>query len=339
MPVVQPTPLVEVLRRMAEGSPMLSDTHVETIRDAFSGGSGGSGGDSGSVTSSAAASAAAARWQFFECSTDRNGLCSATGTKVRSLELMESERTELVEALPKAIGPKTKVAEFRHFTSWVAHQIASSGPYTHVLDGANIGFHGQSKRESAFRKERSKNKQGGQSKESESSSSGGGGGGGSGGGGSGGGGSGSGGSGGGGGSGSGGGGGGGGSGSGGGGGGGGSGAFQYNQIDSVLQAVRSSEPSARALVVLHTSHTERRHISAEEAKYVERWKREGILFTSPAGMNDDWYAQETCGRGLFDTLAKPSFLLIYLLLALTVALAFLPFLLPGTGCMRPSPPV
>ena len=37
------------------------------------------------------------------------------------------------------------------------------------------------------------------------------------------------------------------------------------------------------------SHTLPKLLTAEEAEYVERWRREGILCEAPAGMNDDWY--------------------------------------------------
>jgi hypothetical protein len=57
----------------------------------------------------------------------------------------------------------------------------------------------------------------------------------------------------------------------------------------VIAAVQRAEPSARALVVLHVSHVSPAALSAADRELVDRWRADGILFTSPAGMNDDWY--------------------------------------------------
>ena len=45
----------------------------------------------------------------------------------------------------------------------------------------------------------------------------------------------------------------------------------------------------RLLVVLHTNHTNRDRLCARDASIVDRWRSEGVLYTSPHGMNDDWY--------------------------------------------------
>ena len=223
--------LLNVLRPMTADTPVLSESHVASLGRAFGG--------------------AASGWKLIEGVTNASGVCSATGVRVRPVELSESERSDLTGQVPRLIGPKGKVAEFAKFLSWVTQQIETHGPFEYVLDGANIGFHGQSKREAAFRKATAADKAAASQAHTKSDGSGS---------------------------------------RGGSGGSDGSGAFQHRQIERVLDAVRSVSPGARTLVVLHVSHTVGDSVREEEAKgLVERWRGSGILFTSPAGMNDDWY--------------------------------------------------
>ena len=55
-----------------------------------------------------------------------------------------------------------------------------------------------------------------------------------------------------------------------------------------VPAARARAPDARILLVLHGRHTEGAR-RPEDVEAVARWRREGWLYTPPAGMNDDWY--------------------------------------------------
>ncbi|KAL1512415.1 hypothetical protein AB1Y20_005671 [Prymnesium parvum] len=63
--------------------------------------------------------------------------------------------------------------------------------------------------------------------------------------------------------------------------------FSFAQVDAVLRAVL--QKSSRVLLVLHVSHTQTPRIGPHAAALIEQWRREGWLYTSPAGHNDDWY--------------------------------------------------
>ena len=43
------------------------------------------------------------------------------------------------------------------------------------------------------------------------------------------------------------------------------------------------------LIVLHVNHTDEKRIDSSDARILGEWRRQGILYTSPHGMNDDWY--------------------------------------------------
>ena len=259
--------MVEALRRMAEETPLLSQVHVDALRASFAGGDQPAGGSGGGGDRRCG-------WRMVDATTDDEGICSVTGSQLSPLLLQDNQRADLTAAVPRLIGPKNKVNEFAKFTSWVARQIDAHGPYTYVLDGANIGFHGHSKWEASYRKAAAAVRAGGEQKSAHrdqaATADSGAEGSGKGGGGKGAGGKGAG-------------------GKGGGGKGGGSGAFQYGQIESVLESLRSASPDARTLVVLHVSHTDTRNMDPADADLLQRWRAAGQLFTSPSGMNDDWY--------------------------------------------------
>lgn len=59
---------------------------------------------------------------------------------------------------------------------------------------------------------------------------------------------------------------------------------EFGQIDSVLRQF----PPGQALIVLHSRHLNRVP-SPEAQSMVDAWKREGCLYASPHGMNDDWF--------------------------------------------------
>jgi uncharacterized membrane protein YgcG len=223
-------------------------------------------------------------WSGVACTCDQAGLCSYSGRTLQAIELEPAERATLSATIPTLIGPKHKVVEFAKFTSWLSGQMKTHGPYSFVFDAANIGFYGHSKSERDFRSAMAAERKGAREEaiaaavahrhgvdDGSGGSSGRGGGGGKAKGG------------------------GGGKANGGGRGGSGpaqqqhSGNFSYRQIDALVQTVCSMSPGARVLVVLHVSHTDPKAMSPSDAELLRRWKAEGMLFTSPAGMNDDWY--------------------------------------------------
>ena len=74
--------------------------------------------------------------------------------------------------------------------------------------------------------------------------------------------------------------------------------FLYPQLDALLRAVCAR--SQRVLLVLHVSHTKEEEMDPIARELVLRWRQAGVLFTSPAGHNDDWYwlyAAMASGRG------------------------------------------
>eukprot|EP00964_Phaeocystis_antarctica_P101378 scaffold66870_cov54-Phaeocystis_antarctica.AAC.1 len=60
---------------------------------------------------------------------------------MRAIEISAEARAELRAIIPRLAGSKAKGEEFSSFGAWVDEQ----GPFEYVLDGANIGFFGQSK--------------------------------------------------------------------------------------------------------------------------------------------------------------------------------------------------
>lgn len=232
------------LRQMALDHPCLCSAHVDVLRAAFD--------DKPSRPCG---------WRMLDTSIDRFGVCAVTGARLRAAALPPSERTELLSAVPRLVGSSDKIHEFEKFTTWLNRQVDLHGPYDYVLDGANIGFHGHSKREAAFRKVAAARRQrpasdgarktpvgsfassdnGGTSADGAGISVK------------------------------------------------GSGAFYCTQIERVLEAVHQVAPTARTLVILHVSHTDSRFLQPAEAALVHRWRRAGALFVSPPGMNDDWY--------------------------------------------------
>lgn len=77
-------------------------------------------------------------------------------------------------------------------------------------------------------------------------------------------------------------------------------SLDFHQINLAVRTVRAQSPEAKVLVILHENHTVPRKLSAEERELIGRWRSEGVLYTTPQGMNDDWYWLHTamvCGEG------------------------------------------
>jgi hypothetical protein len=68
-----------------------------------------------------------------------------------------------------------------------------------------------------------------------------------------------------------------------------SGVMRYFQIDALVSEVRRVTPGARILIVLHVAHTRKAGFRPDEQAIISKWRDSGILYDSPAGMNDDWY--------------------------------------------------
>ena len=64
-------------------------------------------------------------------------------------------------------------------------------------------------------------------------------------------------------------------------------SFSYEQVDAVLRAVCAR--STRVLLVLHVSHTDAARLDTVQLELLSRWRERGVLFSSPAKHNDDWY--------------------------------------------------
>ena len=63
--------------------------------------------------------------------------------------------------------------------------------------------------------------------------------------------------------------------------------FCHDQVDALYRAVAAQSP--RVLIVLHVNHINDSKLSPSAAAAVARWREAGVLLTSPAGHNDDWY--------------------------------------------------
>ena len=209
--------------------------------DGGGGGGGGGGGSSGDSSG----------WLAAEAVTDNAGVCSHSGLSLRAFEVSDAERQELLAVVPRLLGRTQKLDELETFADWMRRQEAQHGPYTYVLDGANIGFHGHSKKESALRKERQAARTTADGRASEATSEGGA--------------------------------------PAGKGSKPGKSSLSFAQIDGVLSAARRVADGGRGLVVLHCSHTNPAALELADRERVERWRREGALYATPAGMNDDWF--------------------------------------------------
>eukprot|EP00960_Hanusia_phi_P014354 423812-Hanusia_phi.AAC.2 len=65
--------------------------------------------------------------------------------------------------------------------------------------------------------------------------------------------------------------------------------LNYLQIDRVIRSLQKREQGVRVLLVLHAQHIKKARHSADALRMVERWLSEGIIYVTPAGMNDDWF--------------------------------------------------
>ncbi|KAL2318517.1 hypothetical protein Fmac_032393 [Flemingia macrophylla] len=67
--------------------------------------------------------------------------------------------------------------------------------------------------------------------------------------------------------------------------------FSFSQLNTVVEQLRQMSPSKRLpLVILHISRVNGG--PAQNPKYrrfIENWKKNGALYTTPQGSNDDWY--------------------------------------------------
>jgi len=84
-----------------------------------------------------------------EASVGEDGISSATGSRLRVINVTDEERAQLCLGIKRLVGNRSRLDEFDVFESWVR----SRGPFDYVLDGANIGFYGQGKALSAAKEE------------------------------------------------------------------------------------------------------------------------------------------------------------------------------------------
>lgn len=61
----------------------------------------------------------------------------------------------------------------------------------------------------------------------------------------------------------------------------------YRQIDSVVQHFRRL--GKKVLLVMHCRHFTHHQMPARFRPILQHWQQEGILYQTPAGMNDDWF--------------------------------------------------
>jgi len=61
--------------------------------------------------------------------------------------------------------------------------------------------------------------------------------------------------------------------------------ISYNQVDWVARKCQTE--GLRPLIILHSRHTAK--VPNDYSGIVEAWRREGILYSTPAGANDDWF--------------------------------------------------
>lgn len=72
----------------------------------------------------------------------------------------------------------------------------------------------------------------------------------------------------------------------------------YRQIDWVIKQLHSQ--GMKILVFMHERHFSRKLMPSWAESIVERWDKDGVLFRTPHGANDDWFWMHTalwCGRG------------------------------------------
>ena len=263
----EPHHVTTLLRRMSTDCLALEPAHAETLLATF--GAVAEAEPAAAATDAAAADAAASspaaaaapRWIAAECRPDPRGLCSCRGIQLGPVLTTAQEMTELCSNIPRLIGPRAKLEVFSQFTHWLESDILRHGPYQYVLDGANIGYFGQAKKERERKLQAQKGREAGK-------------------------------------------------------GGGGSSShaaraeqsqpldstFSLQNVERLRLQLRQQQPDARVLLVLHRSHTEPsgKPLEPSDAALVAHWQQHGLLYTSPGGMNDDWYwlhAALTCGEG------------------------------------------
>lgn len=72
----------------------------------------------------------------------------------------------------------------------------------------------------------------------------------------------------------------------------------YRQIDWVIKQLNNQ--GKNVLVFMHERHFSKKLMPSWAGSIVERWDRDGVLFRTPYGANDDWFWMHTalwCGRG------------------------------------------
>ncbi|KAK2371381.1 proteinaceous RNase P [Trifolium repens] len=67
--------------------------------------------------------------------------------------------------------------------------------------------------------------------------------------------------------------------------------FSFSQLDNVVRQLRELSPSKRLpLIILHVNRvTGGRAQSPNNKRLIENWKKNGVLYATPYGSNDDWY--------------------------------------------------
>lgn len=63
----------------------------------------------------------------------------------------------------------------------------------------------------------------------------------------------------------------------------------YEKIDWVVQHFLRSPKKLKILLVMHTRHFTRDMLPQQDVPIVDEWRRQGILYQTPFGMNDDWF--------------------------------------------------
>ena len=102
----------------------------------------------------------------------------------------------------------------------------------------------------------------------------------------------------------------------------------YEKIDWIVQHFRRSSKETRILLVMHTRHFSRDMLPQQYLPIVDSWRRDGILYQTPFGMNDDWLVPTLFfSSSVCYTTIHLSPCTIYLLFNLSS-------ILPGFGCMQ-----
>eukprot|EP00854_Cymbomonas_tetramitiformis_P011078 gene11078-13095_t len=125
--------VAEVLERMRRELPQIGEETASVLKAYF--------------TSPLASTANGNKeYSVSRCTVNEEGTCSVSGAKLLAVDLTSEEREKLAAGIAKLACEREKHDHFEYFKRFLKEQ----GPYTLLIDGANVGMYGQNFENSGF---------------------------------------------------------------------------------------------------------------------------------------------------------------------------------------------